>query len=176
VPRTGRDVGRVGHNRGCGRIVIALVPNARRSVLVREPGRGRVPENALAPRQFLHLAKAENLSVFELRSAHCGELMPTVKRRDGFHDHFAGHLWLGEIVATAGLILRRSSACFDLVAVTSRRIAVASFIGATSWFTSTGPSTTQPARQLSRSAPSGTRSNDASARSSMKSHNRRLIQ
>ncbi len=40
--------------------------------------------NALAPRQFLHLAKAENLKVYELRSAHCGELMPMFKRQDAF--------------------------------------------------------------------------------------------
>lgn len=40
--------------------------------------------NVLAPRQFLHLAKAENLGVFELRSAHCGELMPMLKRQDAF--------------------------------------------------------------------------------------------
>jgi hypothetical protein len=40
--------------------------------------------NALAPRQFLHLAKAQDLSVFELRSAHCGELMPMLKRQDAF--------------------------------------------------------------------------------------------
>jgi hypothetical protein len=40
--------------------------------------------NALAPRQFLHLAKAENKSVFELRSEHCGELMPMLKRQDAF--------------------------------------------------------------------------------------------
>jgi hypothetical protein len=40
--------------------------------------------NALAPRQFLRLAKAENQSVFELRSAHCGELMPVLKWQDAF--------------------------------------------------------------------------------------------
>jgi hypothetical protein len=31
--------------------------------------------------------------------------MATLQRRDAFHDRFAGHLWFGEIVATAGLIL-----------------------------------------------------------------------
>ena len=40
--------------------------------------------NTLAPRQFLHLAKAQDRAVFELRSAHCGELMPTLKRQDAF--------------------------------------------------------------------------------------------
>jgi hypothetical protein len=40
--------------------------------------------NALAPRQFLHLAKAEHLKVFELRSAHCDVLMPKLKRQDAF--------------------------------------------------------------------------------------------
>lgn len=40
--------------------------------------------NALAPRQFLHLAKAGNSRVFELKSAHCGELMPAAKRQEAF--------------------------------------------------------------------------------------------
>ena len=40
--------------------------------------------NALAPRQFLHLAKAGNSNVFEMRSAHCQELMPALKRQDAF--------------------------------------------------------------------------------------------
>jgi hypothetical protein len=40
--------------------------------------------NALAPREFLHLAKAKDLSVFELKSAHCGGLLPTLKRQDAF--------------------------------------------------------------------------------------------
>ncbi|MCX4535042.1 aquaporin [Streptomyces sp. NBC_00841] len=51
------------------------------------------------------------------------------------HDRFAGHLWLGEVVATAGLILlifglaRTDRAHFSAVAV-------ASYIGAAYWFTS----------------------------------------
>jgi hypothetical protein len=40
--------------------------------------------NALAPRQFLHLAKAGNSNVFEMRSAHCQELMSALKRQDAF--------------------------------------------------------------------------------------------
>ncbi|MCF3130790.1 aquaporin [Streptomyces olivochromogenes] len=51
------------------------------------------------------------------------------------HDRFAGHLWLGEVVATAGLIL------LVLGLTRTRRdhlapVAVASFIGAAYWFTS----------------------------------------
>ncbi|UXY20989.1 aquaporin family protein [Streptomyces cynarae] len=51
------------------------------------------------------------------------------------HDRFAGHLWLGELVATAGLVLlifglgRTGRAHFAPVAV-------ASYIGAAYWFTS----------------------------------------
>ncbi|MER7810898.1 MIP/aquaporin family protein [Streptomyces sp900116325] len=51
------------------------------------------------------------------------------------HDRFAGHLWLGEVVATAGLVLlifglsRTGRAHFGPVAV-------ASYIGAAYWFTS----------------------------------------
>jgi hypothetical protein len=40
--------------------------------------------NTLAPRQFLHLAKSERLSVFETLSAHCQDLMPVVKRQEAF--------------------------------------------------------------------------------------------
>ncbi|MFI1070557.1 aquaporin [Streptomyces puniciscabiei] len=51
------------------------------------------------------------------------------------HDRYAGHLWLGEVVATAGLILL----IFGL-ARTERAhfgpVAVASYIGAAYWFTS----------------------------------------
>ncbi len=51
------------------------------------------------------------------------------------HDRFAGHLWLGEVVATAGLVLL----VFGL-ARTGRAqltpVAVASYIGAAYWFTS----------------------------------------
>ncbi|MFF4487692.1 aquaporin [Streptomyces sp. NPDC001544] len=51
------------------------------------------------------------------------------------HDRFAGHLWLGEVVATAGLVLL----IFGL-ARTDRDhfgpVAVASYIGAAYWFTS----------------------------------------
>ncbi|MFF2367151.1 aquaporin [Streptomyces sp. NPDC058122] len=51
------------------------------------------------------------------------------------HDRFAGHLWLGETVATAGLVLL----VFGL-ARTGRAhyapVAVASYIGAAYWFTS----------------------------------------
>ncbi|MFE7705234.1 aquaporin [Streptomyces sp. NPDC057486] len=51
------------------------------------------------------------------------------------HDRFAGHLWLGEVVATAGLILL----IFGL-ARTDRAhlsaVAVASYIGSAYWFTS----------------------------------------
>ena len=51
------------------------------------------------------------------------------------HDRFAGHLWLGEVVATAGLVLL----IFGL-ARTDRAhlgpVAVASYIGAAYWFTS----------------------------------------
>ncbi|WP_406350751.1 aquaporin [Streptomyces sp. NBC_00658] len=51
------------------------------------------------------------------------------------HDRSAGHLWLGEIVATAGLILL----IFGLARtdrVTFTPVAVASYIGAAYWFTS----------------------------------------
>ncbi len=40
--------------------------------------------NALAPREFLHLAKAKDATVFKLQSAHYGELMPVTKRQDAF--------------------------------------------------------------------------------------------
>jgi glycerol uptake facilitator-like aquaporin len=51
------------------------------------------------------------------------------------HERFAGHLWLGEVVATAGLV----ALIFGLTR--TRRapfapVAVASFIGAAYWFTS----------------------------------------
>lgn len=51
------------------------------------------------------------------------------------HDRFAGHLWLGEVVATAGLILL----IFGLARTEHARFtpaAVASYIGAAYWFTS----------------------------------------
>lgn len=51
------------------------------------------------------------------------------------HDRFAGHLWLGEVVATAGLVLL----IFGLVRSDRDRlapIAVAAFIGSAYWFTS----------------------------------------
>lgn len=51
------------------------------------------------------------------------------------HDRSAGHLWLGEIVATAGLVLL----IFGLARVGRARlapVAVASYIGAAYWFTS----------------------------------------
>ncbi|WP_326724520.1 MULTISPECIES: MIP/aquaporin family protein [unclassified Streptomyces] len=51
------------------------------------------------------------------------------------HDRSAGHLWLGEIIATAGLILL----IFGLARTdraTSTPVAVASYIGAAYWFTS----------------------------------------
>lgn len=50
------------------------------------PRTGLVPDlvNALAPREFISLAKAEDRSVFEMRSAHCDVLMPTLKRQDAF--------------------------------------------------------------------------------------------
>lgn len=51
------------------------------------------------------------------------------------HDRFAGHLWLAEVVATAGLILL----IFGLGRVGRAQLApaaVASFIGAAYWFTS----------------------------------------
>ncbi|MGW3952693.1 MIP/aquaporin family protein [Streptomyces sp. NPDC004752] len=51
------------------------------------------------------------------------------------HDRFAGHLWIGEIVATAGLILL----IFGLSRVGRAHfapVAVASYIGAAYWFTS----------------------------------------
>lgn len=51
------------------------------------------------------------------------------------HDRFAGHLWLGEVVATTGLILL----IFGLLRSNLGHLApvlVASFIGAAYWFTS----------------------------------------
>ncbi|WP_327323671.1 aquaporin family protein [Streptomyces sp. NBC_01210] len=51
------------------------------------------------------------------------------------HDRSAGHLWLGEVVATAGLVLL----IFGLARTGQQRIgpvAVASYIGAAYWFTS----------------------------------------
>ncbi|MFG2955429.1 aquaporin [Streptomyces sp. NPDC048291] len=51
------------------------------------------------------------------------------------HDRFAGHLWLGEVVATAGLVLL----VFGLARTGNARfgpVAVASYIGAAYWFTS----------------------------------------
>ncbi|HEY5835560.1 aquaporin [Streptomyces sp.] len=51
------------------------------------------------------------------------------------HDRFAGHLWLGEVVATAGLVLL----IFGLARSGRAHLApaaVASFIGAAYWFTS----------------------------------------
>lgn len=51
------------------------------------------------------------------------------------HDRFAGHLWLGEIVATAGLV----TLIFGLTRTRRAHlapVAVASFIGAAYWFTS----------------------------------------
>ncbi|MEU6252364.1 MIP/aquaporin family protein [Streptomyces sp. NPDC047043] len=51
------------------------------------------------------------------------------------YDRFAGHLWLGEIVATAGLVLL----IFGLTRAgraQSAPVAVASYIGAAYWFTS----------------------------------------
>jgi glycerol uptake facilitator-like aquaporin len=51
------------------------------------------------------------------------------------HDRFAAHLWLGEVVATAGLVLL----IFGLTRTGRTRlapVAVASFIGAAYWFTS----------------------------------------
>ncbi|MGW7255593.1 aquaporin [Streptomyces sp. NPDC054834] len=51
------------------------------------------------------------------------------------HDRSAGHLWLGEVVATAGLILL----IFGLTRADRAHlapVAVASFIGAAYWFTS----------------------------------------
>ncbi|MET8858454.1 aquaporin [Streptomyces sp. NPDC004579] len=51
------------------------------------------------------------------------------------HDRFAGHLWLGETVATAGLVLL----IFGLARTGRARyapVAVASYIGAAYWFTS----------------------------------------
>ncbi|MEW2471455.1 MULTISPECIES: aquaporin [unclassified Streptomyces] len=51
------------------------------------------------------------------------------------HDRFAGHLWLGEVVATAGLILLIFGlACTDRAHLGP--VAVASYIGAAYWFTS----------------------------------------
>ncbi|MFD7873491.1 aquaporin [Streptomyces sp. NPDC059766] len=51
------------------------------------------------------------------------------------HDRFAGHLWLGEVVATAGLVLL----VFGLDRTARIRhapVAVAAYIGAAYWFTS----------------------------------------
>ncbi|MFJ1969286.1 aquaporin [Streptomyces sp. NPDC087903] len=51
------------------------------------------------------------------------------------HDRFAGHLWMGEVVATAGLIL----VIFGLERIGRAALApaaVASYIGAAYWFTS----------------------------------------
>ncbi|MFD9221427.1 aquaporin [Streptomyces sp. NPDC060064] len=51
------------------------------------------------------------------------------------HDRAAGHLWLGEVVATAGLVLL----VFGLPRTGQQRlgpVAVASYIGAAYWFTS----------------------------------------
>ncbi|MER5596143.1 aquaporin [Streptomyces sp. NPDC002265] len=51
------------------------------------------------------------------------------------HDRFAGHLWLGEVVATAGLVLL----VFGLDRTAQIRhapVAVAAYIGAAYWFTS----------------------------------------
>ncbi|MEV6113433.1 MIP/aquaporin family protein [Streptomyces sp. NPDC052109] len=51
------------------------------------------------------------------------------------HDRYAGHLWLGEAVATAGLVLL----IFGLARTDRARlgpVAVASYIGAAYWFTS----------------------------------------
>ncbi|NUP39399.1 MAG: antitoxin [Streptomyces sp.] len=51
------------------------------------------------------------------------------------HDRFAGHLWLGEVVATAGLILLVFG--LDRISRASLApVAVASYIGAAYWFTS----------------------------------------
>ncbi|QRP50409.1 aquaporin [Amycolatopsis sp. FDAARGOS 1241] len=51
------------------------------------------------------------------------------------HDRFGGHLWLGEVVATAGLLLL----IFGLGRTGRERhapVAIASFIGSAYWFTS----------------------------------------
>ncbi|MFC9398634.1 antitoxin [Streptomyces sp. NPDC057027] len=51
------------------------------------------------------------------------------------HDRSAGHLWLGEVVATTGLVLL----VFGLGRTAQQRLApvlVASYIGAAYWFTS----------------------------------------
>ena len=40
--------------------------------------------NALAPREFIHLAKPEDAMIFELRSAHYDRLMPPLERRKAF--------------------------------------------------------------------------------------------
>jgi hypothetical protein len=40
--------------------------------------------NALAPREFIHLAKPEDMPVFAHVSAHCDSLMPTLKRQEAF--------------------------------------------------------------------------------------------
>lgn len=51
------------------------------------------------------------------------------------HDRFAGHLWLGEVVATAGLVLLIFGLTRTGRAGTAP-VAVASYIGAAYWFTS----------------------------------------
>jgi hypothetical protein len=53
---------------------------------VAAPRTGLVPDivNALAPREFIHLAKPEDQMVFELRSAHGDRLMPPLKRQEAF--------------------------------------------------------------------------------------------
>ncbi|WP_329251426.1 aquaporin [Streptomyces sp. NBC_01478] len=51
------------------------------------------------------------------------------------HDRFAGHLWLGEVVATAGLILLVLG-LGRIGRAASAPAAVASYIGAAYWFTS----------------------------------------
>jgi hypothetical protein len=53
---------------------------------VAAPGTGFVPDivNALAPREFIHMAKPEDQMVFELLSAHCDRLMPARGRQGAF--------------------------------------------------------------------------------------------
>jgi len=50
------------------------------------PRTGLVPDliNALAPREFIALAKPDDRRIFEMRSAHCDQLLPTLKRQDAF--------------------------------------------------------------------------------------------
>ncbi len=65
------------------------------------------------------------------------------------HDRSAGHLWLGEVVATAGLILL----IFGLSRIGRASLApaaVASYIGAAYWFTSS-TSFANPAVTIGRS-------------------------